>query len=276
MKKKQKATIGNKWVTLCRKEGRPDTVKIVFINEVPENGVIDLNKIKGIKDIKVLECRFIARKGFSRIQKLVLPCDVTEVKELGFSLRTNPYPSVDIKEVVWPKATHCIPPHLFENFTGERVSNLDSVTEIGEGAFIRSGIKEINWPTVIKKVPNRCFSGCFRLEDVKNLEAVTEIGEYAFSGCAFKEFAWPMNVEKIPRGCFCGCSELKTVDGIKGVKRIGVEAFAWSGIRTLRWPDNCFKMEEGCLYHSKLEELYNFDITKVEVEKNAFPLSWKS
>ena len=94
-----------------------------------------------------------------------------------------------------------------------------SVSQIGEGAFDRSGLQKIIIPSSIKT-----------------------ISEFCFSMCCIKKIKIPASVEKIEKYAFFGCFYLEEICIPSSVKEIGDSAFGSFGSRglkkiTLNWKD---------------------------------------
>ena len=58
-----------------------------------------------------------------------------------------------------------------------------SVTEIGECAFLNSGLVTVTIPDTVTKIENGAFSGCIGLTDVKLPKNLKTLGKDAFNGC---------------------------------------------------------------------------------------------
>jgi len=88
------------------------------------------------------------------------------------------------------------------------------VSSIGVGAFracthLKSVVMTQSSITVI---PNRCFSGCFKLTDVQLPLKVERIGNYAFLECGIKSVVVTDSLKILGRMAFSGCYLLESVD----------------------------------------------------------------
>ena len=103
----------------------------------------------------------------------------------------------------------------------------DSVTGIGDRAFLGSNVTGVVIPAGVTGIGRSAFSGCHYLSDMVIPESVTSIGERAFWGCHnLTSIAIPRGVSKISGYLFYGCANLTTVTIPDGVACIGTEAFS--------------------------------------------------
>lgn len=135
----------------------------------------------------------------------------------------------------------------------------DSITSIGEDAFLNEEITSITIPDGVKTIESRAFSGCEMLTTITIPNSVTTIGPNAFAGCssltsvvvaegntiydsrekcnAIIETATntlifgcqntfiPNSVKSIGDGAFSGCKSLKSITIPDSVATIGEFAF---------------------------------------------------
>lgn len=87
-----------------------------------------------------------------------------------------------------------------------------TVTELGQGAFDRTGLKEITIPGSISRIPWDCFMRCPQLETLVVREGVTHIDPYAFACCSsLKEIHLPDSLVSLSAGAFNKCIALEEV-----------------------------------------------------------------
>ncbi|MBO7317261.1 MAG: leucine-rich repeat protein, partial [Bacteroidales bacterium] len=102
-----------------------------------------------------------------------------------------------------------------------------SVKEIDDYAFYRSGLKSITVPSSVSVVGASAFWGCEALESVTLAEGLQEIGNYAFSRCSnLKSIVVPNSVQRLGDEAFWGCSNLQSATIGDGVTYIGNYTFS--------------------------------------------------
>ena len=125
----------------------------------------------------------------------------------------------------------------------------DSVTEIGEAAFLNSGIVAVTIPDTVTEIEEDAFRGCTGLTDIKLPDSVVNIGTKIFANCtSLTDVTLPNAWELIPASTFEGCTALEKLVLPESVKNIRDSAFK-----------NCTALKE--LVWSKAPEL---------IESNAF------
>ena len=135
-----------------------------------------------------------------------------------------------------------------------------SVTEIGECAFLNSGLVTVTIPDTVTEIENGAFSGCTGLTDIKLPESVVNIGTKIFANCtSLTDVTLPNAWESIPASTFEGCTALEKLVLPESVKNIRDSAFK-----------NCTALKE--IVWSKAPELiesntfYNCDaITEMDI-----------
>ena len=104
------------------------------------------------------------------------------------------------------------------NLEGVRLP--DGLQEIGAGAFCASGLKRIQIPDCVERVPRLAFSGCAALERVEIGAGVRFIDERAFADCPrLRSVRIPACVERIGRNAFDPGCELLLASGRTVVER---------------------------------------------------------
>ncbi len=139
----------------------------------------------------------------------------------------------------------------FENSSITSVTIPDSVTSIGDGAFLKCrsltsvtipgsvtsigdyafdyclSLTSVNIPDGVTSIGNRAFSRCSGLTSVTIPGSVTTIGEYAFSYCTgLTSVAIPGSVTSIGNYAFWACTDLTSVAIPGSVTSIGNYAFS--------------------------------------------------
>ena len=122
-------------------------------------------------------------------------------------------------------------------------------------AFAQSDVREVNWPSGCKRIPEDCFKNS-NIEKITGIEKVTEIDAGAFCCTKLKELSWPHDCKIIPWGCFAS-SKISALSGIEGVEVIEDEAFCNSEIKELTWPDSCERIPTFCFFESAIRKLDN-------------------
>lgn len=107
----------------------------------------------------------------------------------------------------------------------ERI-NLNHVNNIGENAFYKCGLIEIQLSNEVESIGTKAFYDCVKLGKV-NFGHVKIIGDNAFYRCGISEALFSEGLEKIGDKAFGGCSSLKKVTLPKVYDKIelGVSAF---------------------------------------------------
>ena len=126
-----------------------------------------------------------------------------------------------------------------ENIVFEKESQLE---EIGTYAFLDcSSLKSITLPEHLKKIGNRSFLFCEKLEKVIfQGENVRAIGSTAFARCdALESIEIPEGVTTISKDAFYGCSSLSNVTLPDTIKKIKENAFRkCSALQTINLPNS--------------------------------------
>ncbi|KGN90279.1 hypothetical protein HQ45_05710 [Porphyromonas crevioricanis] len=112
----------------------------------------------------------------------------------------------------------------------EKVILPETLEIIGEYAFYKCGISEIEFP-----------------------DQLQVIGRKAFLGCHFSAIEFPAALQKIGEAAFVSCGVLASIKLPQGLKEIGEGAFKSSGLETVSIPNPATKIGSGAFsYCSKL------------------------
>ncbi len=140
-----------------------------------------------------------------------------------------------------------------------------NVIAIGENAFEKTNIKEVEFLNSIAKIPAKMFQYSNKLEKVVLPDRTTEIGNYAFYGCKLDEINFPKSLIKIGENAFAK-SSIKNVNLPDGLTEIDDFAFSeCKNIKTINLPESLTSL--GTHVFS-----YSFDPdydTKITIPKNA-------
>ena len=224
----------------------PDTV--TEIGQDAFSGCTGLTSIKLPKNLKTLGGD--AFRDCTGLTSVLIPKTVesTHTYSNGFFC---PFRGCDnLQEVKFEDGMTRIP-NLILGFCGAKLNIVipDSVTEIGEAAFLNSGIVAVTIPNTVTEIENGAFSGCTGLTDIKLPDSVVNIGTKIFANCtSLTDVTLPNAWELIPASTFAGCTALEKLVLPESVKNIRDSAFK-----------NCTALKE--LVWSKAPEL---------IESNAF------
>ena len=120
-----------------------------------------------------------------------------------------------------------------------KISN--KVTEIAYGTFMMSALENVELPASLKTIGQKAFFACSNLQDVNFPEGLETIGDASFSSTDIKELIIPDSVKKIEEGAFCYTNIEELVLG-KNLKEIGNRAFYNIPIQELVIPDSVTKI----------------------------------
>lgn len=110
----------------------------------------------------------------------------------------------------------------------------NTVTSIGAGAFVGSGLKSITIPNSVTNIGPYGFGWCSSLLSVNFPERLKTISESMFIACpSLTAIVIPNNVDSIGERAFNCCTGLTSVIIGDNVKAIGMYAFAGSGVSEL-------------------------------------------
>ncbi len=169
-----------------------------------------------------------------------------------------------VKSVVIPDTVTRIGDHAFDSWTSlESVKMSKNIKYIGQDAFYRTAISEIELPEGLETVEMAAFSHCENLKSVEIPDTVTEMGEYAFCYCSSMENA-VINGQSVSPYMFAHCENLETVSIGDDVTSIGEFAF-----------QNCEKLKDITI-GSSVEKIDDMAISFCpELEEIVLPESLK-
>lgn len=143
--------------------------------------------------------------------------------------------------------------HAFDGCESlETVKLSDTITFIGEYAFARSGVKEINWPLSCNTISVDCFYLAKRLEHFVIPESVNYIGQYAFSKAGVKRIDMYCNLGWLS-GSFIGLSELEELNIYGNINAIGTTNAAFGSY--MGTVDFCGTKLREIVFHGKVSYL---------------------
>ena len=235
----------------------PDT--ITEIGQDAFSGCTGLTSIKLPKNLKTLERD--AFRGCTGLTSVLIPKTVENTHSYYGGIY-GPFRGCDnLQEVKFEDGMTRIP-NLILGFCGAKLNIVipDSVTEIGEAAFLNSGIVAVTIPDAVTEIEEDAFRGCTGLTDIKLPDSVVNIGTKIFANCtSLTDVTLPNAWELIPASTFEGCTALEKLVLPESVQYIRDGAFK-----------NCTALKE--IVWSKAPELidsnafYNCDaITEMDI-----------
>ena len=224
----------------------PDAV--TEIEEDAFRGCTGLASIKLPKNLKTLERD--AFRGCTGLTSVLIPKTVENTHYYYDGIYSPFRGCNNLQEVKFEDGMTRIPNSIL-CFCAAKLNIVipDSVTEIGEAAFLNSGIVAVTIPDTVTEIEEDAFRGCTGLTDIKLPDSVVNIGTKIFANCtSLTDVTLPNAWELIPASTFEGCTALEKLVLPESVKNIRDSAFK-----------NCTALKE--LVWSKAPEL---------IESNAF------
>jgi len=124
---------------------------------------------------------------------------------------------------------------------------------IGKEAFYRCHIKNIEFPSTLRRIDYHAFDYVQSLESIIIPEGVVEIGEGAFYGCLrAKEVQLPSSLKRINEDAFGGCGDKAEHFEIKfkeGLEFIGNGAFCSTGVTDVELPSTVVELGMAAFSH---------------------------
>ena len=115
----------------------------------------------------------------------------------------------------------------------------NSVTYIGECAFVECGFSSVNIPDSVINIDYYAFGWCQNLREINIPDSVLSIGEYAFVECySLVSVNIPSGISVISTGMFNACYNITSVIIPNSIKIIADEAFSSTGLININIPDS--------------------------------------
>ena len=235
----------------------PDT--ITEIGQDAFSGCTGLTSIKLPKNLKTLERD--AFRGCTGLTSVLIPKTVENTHYYYDGIYSPFRGCNNLQEVKFEDGMTRIPNSIL-CFCAAKLNIVipDSVTEIGEAAFLNSGIVAVTIPDAVTEIEEDAFRGCTGLTDIKLPDSVVNIGTKIFANCtSLTDVTLPNAWELIPASTFEGCTALEKLVLPESVQYIRDGAFK-----------NCTALKE--IVWSKAPELidsnafYNCDaITEMDI-----------
>ena len=235
----------------------PDTV--TEIEEDAFRGCTGLTDVKLPKNLKTLERD--AFRGCTGLTSVLIPKTVENTHYYYDGIYSPFRGCNNLQEVKFEDGMTRIPNSIL-CFCAAKLNIVipDSVTEIGEAAFLNSGIVAVTIPDAVTEIEEDAFRGCTGLTDIKLPDSVVNIGTKIFANCtSLTDVTLPNAWELIPASTFEGCTALEKLVLPESVQYIRDGAFK-----------NCTALKE--IVWSKAPELidsnafYNCDaITEMDI-----------
>lgn len=144
--------------------------------------------------------------GSGQIPDKVILSD--SVEELGDNIQWWTMKEIELGSKLRKIGRRCF--YLCRDLT--EVALPDSLQEIGEEAFAKSGLKHITIPGSVKCIPAKAFLECEMLETVTILQGVETIDFAAFKGCkSLKSITIPASVEEVSEDAFERCGDVEII-----------------------------------------------------------------
>ena len=116
-------------------------------------------------------------------------------------------------------------------------------------------LEKIILPENLKKICTAAFSGCLNLEEINLPNTVESIGTFGFANTRLKSFVFPENVSAANASVLANCNFLEKID-LKNVNRI--EGYAFEGcieLKEIKLPERVFYLAFSAFKNTKVEEL---------------------
>ena len=162
-----------------------------------------------------------AFRGCSGLNDVVLPKGLRELGKWGFG------GCECLEELAIPKGVNVINEGLCSRCSAlRRVRFEGEVWSIGEDAFYRTALEDVELNEGLKEIGQSAFGGCRSLKRINIPESVEVIRSCAFEDCIKLEcMKLPEGLKRIGDGVFGSCLNLKQWNIPEGMESIGREAF---------------------------------------------------
>lgn len=211
------------------------------------------------------------------IEEITIPATVTEIGEEAFygckSLKTvyfnadsckdisyyTPFEEcTSLRSVIFGEGVTRIPGYMFADLNKlEQITLPNSLNEIGEEAFRKTGITELTIPESVTSIGYGAFMKCNKLTTLYYEAIDCAQFDYSISDCtSLTSVIFGNKVRTIPDYFLGGCNKITEVNLPSTINYIGHSAFASTGITEITIPDS---VKEICRYSfgncKKLETL---------------------
>lgn len=158
------------------------------------------------------------------------------------------------------------------SYTGDdlQITIPDEVTEIGNRAFINSGIRKAVIGDSVKIIGEEAFKDCKTLMEVSLPKDLEEIGNSVFAGCVgLQKIHGGSKIKSIGRSAFKSCSI--TEFDFSNVTSIGAEAFSCSKLTEVAFGRNLVSLDHDAFSYSNLRSvIFDADSPLETIEDRAF------
>ena len=161
----------------------------------------------------------------------------------------------DVEKLVFSEGITEIANSAFRNFSKlKEIEFSSTITTIGNGAFLGSGLEKITIPSTIKKVGCDVFKGP-ELKEVVIEEGVKKIGMMTFAWTDIEELTLPKSLKEWQPLTFY-CEELKTINFPDNMEVLMNEWFAYCPkLRKVKLPKSIKCIQSGAFDASYLETI---------------------
>lgn len=257
---------------------------VVLSNQIEEIGKEAFIQCKKLKEIKLPDSLKVIHEsaflGCSKLEKVVLPQEIATVGEGAFSYcehlteitvseKNKNYSSQD-GVLFNGDQTKLLQYPIGKQASSYQIS--ETVQEIGNGGFAYSHLKNVSFPSGLKKIGEFAFFDCDIVETIHVPEGVTAIGKEAFAWCdRLEEITLPNGISSLEYGLFWYSKNLSRIT-LPGSLRV-IDAYAFSRcekLQELTLPDGVTSLgEESFAYCTGLKKI-SLPVSLQTVGKKAF------
>ena len=134
----------------------------------------------------------------------------------------------DSHALVVPDRTVVVRKGMFQRTAYEQVFIPRNVMEIQQGSFRDwKNLKKVVFEegSVLKKIGERAFDSCCKLNSIELPNNLTEIGQNAFCSSGLENFKAPKSLRIICQSAFQNCLQLKRVQLNEGLDTLGTDEY---------------------------------------------------
>ena len=124
------------------------------------------------------------------------------------------------------------------------------------GVFEKSGLRDVRFPSTLKRIEYGAFAGCRNLKAVCFPKELEYLGVGCFSKTGLKNVEFPASLRTISQGSFSNCESLKTARFAEGLKVLGTDerldngagsygTFEKSALESVQLPSTLKKIKNG-------------------------------